>query len=314
MNSAAGSTFNYERDTSSERGHFSMPSDIKLRLDLVDVYGERLGEKVDIDLRHQTLSDHKVVRGVDASKKVIVSNLLGAPQGLYRIEIDPPAYLPVSQFVDIKASGFTDLAVTFPIDPKKVVSTTFRAYQDLDFKPLLEASDKVLGFVGLKGADLYTKLDDIRRAGLLNITAKCRATPLANGKTVLGYIHVLHELRGDRFFAAVPKELREEVKHSVTDGLFHEADQSLHHAPTGFDGFSSAGSFKTGEPAGNVQLSFFMKGDECLVDIDIDDAGGLGHVFQVLRNTLTGRPTHPFDIHEILVFRQKLDPGYAFNV
>ena len=57
-----------------------------------------------------------------------------------------------------------------------------------------------------------------------------------------------------------------------------------------------------------------MKGDSCLVDIDIDDAGGLGHVFQVLRNFLTRRQTHPFDIHEILVYRQKLDPGYTFVV
>jgi hypothetical protein len=121
-------------------------------------------------------------------------------------------------------------------------------------------------------------------------------------------------LRGDRFFATVPKELREEVKHSVIDDLFHEADESLHHPPTGFEGFSNAGSFKTSDPEGNLQLSFFMKGDECLVDIDIDDAAGLAHAFQVLRNTLKGRPTHPFDIHQILVFRQKLDPGYTFNV
>jgi hypothetical protein len=50
------------------------------------------------------------------------------------------------------------------------------------------------------------------------------------------------------------------------------------------------------------------------VDVDIDDAAGLGHVFQVLRNTLTGRPTHPYDIHEILVSYQQLDPGYRFVV
>ncbi|HZO52714.1 MAG TPA: hypothetical protein VFB63_08355 [Bryobacteraceae bacterium] len=291
-----------------------MADDVKLRLELLDVYGKRLGEKVDIDLRHQTLAEHKVVRGVDASKKIAVSGLKGAPQGLYRMEVDPPAYLPVGQFVSMKASGFTDVTVTLPIDPKKVVSVNFPKYKDLDFQPMLEASDKVLSFVGMKGRDLYGELDETRKAGLLNITAKCRATPLANGKTVLKYIEVLHELRGDRFFATVAKELREEVKHSVADGLFHKADQSLHHPPKGFEGFTDAGSFKTGESAGNLQLSFFMKGDACLADIDIDDAAGLGHVFQVLRNTLTGRPTHPFDIHEILILHQKLDPGYTFNV
>jgi len=37
-------------------------------------------------------------------------------------------------------------------------------------------------------------------------------------------------------------------------------------------------------------------------------------MFQVLRNAITGRPTHPFDVHELLVSYQKLDPGYALIV
>ena len=59
--------------------------------------------------------------------------------------------------------------------------------------------------------------------------------------------------------------------------------------------------------ADEVKLRLDLGGDECVADIDIDDAGGLGHL-QVRRNTLTGRPTHPYDIH------QKLDPGYRFQV
>lgn len=291
-----------------------MAEEGKLRLDLMDVYGKRLGENVDIDLRHQTLSDHRVARGVAAGKRVVIPDLHGAPQGLYRIEIDPPAYQPVSRFISIKASGFTDETITFPIDPKKVVEAVFPNFADLDFQKLLQDSDQVLGFEGKKGEELYLGVDNIRRAGMLNITAKCRATPLSNGKTVLPYIQVLHELRGDRFFATAPKELREETKNSVPDGLFQKADQSLHHPPAGFEGFTEAGSFKTPDSYGNLQLSFFMKGDACLVDIDIDDAAGLGHVFQVLRNTLTGRPTHPYDIHEILIYHQKLDPLYSFKV
>jgi hypothetical protein len=291
-----------------------MADEVKLRLNLVDVSGKRLGELVDIDFRHLTLSEHRVVRRVDASKRIVISSLRGNPMGLYRMDVDPPAYLPVSQIVNMAASGFTDETVTFPIDPKKVTGVDFRQYQDLDFQDFLSKSNKVLGFEGLSGEDLYAKLDNIRKAGLLNIAAKSRTTPLSNGKTVLGYIQVLHELRGDRFFATVPKALREETKNSVADDLFHAADQSQHHPPVGFPGFTNAGSFKTNDKHGNLQLSFFMKGDECLVDIDIDDAGGLGHIFQVLRNTLSGRPTHPYDIHQILVFRQKLDPGYTFRI
>jgi hypothetical protein len=288
--------------------------DPKLRLNLVDVQGKPLGELVDIDLRHQVLSEHRVARGVDASKRIVLTGLRGNPQGLYRLEIDPPAYLPVSQFVNMEASGFTDRTVTFPIDPKKVVGVKFPNLKDLDFKDILNNSSNVLGFEGLSGEDLYKRLDNIRKAGLFNIAAKARATPLSNGRNVLSYIKVLHELRGDRFFATVPKELREETKNSVSADLFHKADGSLHHPPAAFPGFTDAESFKTNDSHGNLQLSFFMKGDECLVDIDIDDAGGIGHIFQVLRNAITKGATHPYNIHEILLFRQQLDPGYSFVI
>ena len=51
-----------------------------------------------------------------------------------------------------------------------------------------------------------------------------------------------------------------------------------------------------------------------MADIDIDDANGVEHLFQVLRNAITGRPTHPYEIHELLVSYQKLDPGYTLVV
>ena len=57
-----------------------------------------------------------------------------------------------------------------------------------------------------------------------------------------------------------------------------------------------------------------MNGNDCEVDIDIDDAGGLEHVFQVLRNKLSGQPTHPYNTHEILIVNQHRDPGYTFQV
>lgn len=292
-----------------------MANDGKLRLALQDVYGQPIGEKVDIDFRHMTLSDHRVVRGVNSTKRIVVDGLTSTPQGLYRVMIDPPGYLPVGKFVRLKPSGITDEVFTFPIDPRKVVGVKFPDYETLfDCQALIEESCTVLGFEGKKGPDLYGGMDDIRRAGFLNIIAKTRATPLTSGKSVLHYIQCLHELRGDRFFATVPKTLREEVKNSVSADLFHEANQSMHHPPVGFVGFSNAGSFKTNDQHGNLQLSFFMKGDDCLVDIDIDDAAGLGHIFQVVRNELSGRPTHPFDIHQILVFRQKVDPGYRLQV
>lgn len=286
-----------------------------LRMSLTNAYGEPLGEKIDIFLRHQVLTDNRAAKGVSATakKRIVIEDLFGAPQGLYRLEIDPPSYRAMRQFVNINASGFTDETIIFLVDPGKVVSVTFPAFDALpaDAQSLLNNSTQVFSFEGQSGEALYGALDDIRRAGLLNILAKTAATPLSSGKTVLPFIQELKEIRGDRFFAAVPKQLREDTKNSKAAGLFEEVSSILHHPP---DGFSHAGSFKTKDQFGNLQLTFFMKGNDCVADIDIDDASGFEHIFQVLHNLLPGQSTHPFNIHELLVAHQKLDPGYRFVI
>ena len=289
-----------------------MANNVRLRLNLRDVFGEPLGGKVDILLRHQVLSEVKKA-SANASSVIEITGLRGTPQGLYRMDIDPPSYQYVSQFVNLKASGITSLNLTFPIDPGKVKSVKFPAFSGLsnDLTRLLESSERVLSFDGKKGKALYDDLDDIRKAGLLNIGAKAGRTSLTNRRTVLSYIEELQEIRGDRFFVRVTKELREETKNSVAEGLFHPVDGSLHRPPSGF---SSAGSFKTSDHYGNLQLTFFTNDDNWVADVDIDDAAGIEHVFQVLRNKFSGQPTHPYNIHEILVGYQKIDPGYKFVV
>jgi hypothetical protein len=289
-----------------------MADPIKLRLTLVDVHDNNLREKVDVTLRHQVL-DQTVKVSASAGSPIDIPDLNGAPQGLYRIVVDPPSYRTVSQFVNMKASGTTPLKMVFAIDPEKVKRVVFPDFADLsaDLRQLLEQSKTVLGFEGKAGPDLYGALDDIRKAGLLNIAVKTAHTPLGNGSTVLPHIAEIVELRGDRFFAVVPKALREEVKNSVNHQLFDPAPSTLHHPPAGF---TPARSFKTPDNAGNLQLTFAMNGDDCRADIDIDDAAGIGHLFQVLHNALTGSPTHPYNIHEILINFQHLDPGYTFEI
>ncbi len=290
-----------------------MPSEVKLRLDLLDVYGDPLREEVDILLRHQVLMSERFRVRRSASARIDITGLRGAPQGSYRLEIDPPSYQYVTLFVNMKASGITPLKLTFPVDPDKVMGVDFPDYGTLseDLRRLLENSSNVLSLAGKNGRELYETADDIKRAGLLNIAVKTGATRLSNGRSVLSYVSELKELRGDRFFAAVPKELREETKHSTDERIFESVDGSLHHPPPGF---TRAGSFKTFDRAGNLQLTFFMNGNDCVADIDIDDANGFAHIFQVLRNKLSGKPTHPYNIHEILIASQGLDPGYTFRL
>ncbi|HEX5704798.1 MAG TPA: hypothetical protein VFX97_16485 [Pyrinomonadaceae bacterium] len=288
----------------------------KLKLDLVDVFGKRLKENVDIFMSNLHLDHKPVFRSIDASKIINISKLHTGSQGIYQISIDPPSYHPVGRIVTVDTGGVTEMSFPFPVDISKIVSVKFPTFPNLvkELRTLLTNSPLVLGFENKTGDTLYSALDDIRRGGVMNIARKSLATRFSNNKSVLSLIKEIRELRGDRFFAFVDRELREEVINSINTGLFHKVDGRLHKLPPGFEGFEDVDSFKTDDHFGNLQVTFFRKGDEFVADIDIDDAGGLGHIFQVLRNHFTGNPTHPFNIHQILLRHQHLNPGYSFNL
>lgn len=294
-----------------------MPQNGRLRLHLIDVFGRRLQERVDVSLRNLDLIHAPVLRRLDASRVINIADLFSGPQGHYQLSIDPPSYHPVSRFVDIRAGNNpTEETVAFPVDIGKVVSVTLPTFPNLprELRTLLTNSPNVSGFGNSTGRALYDALDDIRRAGVLNLARKALATRLNDTQSVLSLVRELREVRGDRFFALVDRQLREETVHNVNTGLFHEVPEILHNLPPQFEGFEHARSFKTGDGFGNLQLTFFRRGDEFVADIDIDDAGGVRHIFQVLRNHFTGSPTHPYNIHQILVKHQRLDPGYRFNL
>jgi hypothetical protein len=279
-----------------------------LKLQLLDVHGDPLNEEVDVMLKRQTTGQTSVVK-TQAGK---AAKIPGLTCDVYLVQVDPPSYLAAGAFAMVKPGG-GDLTLKFPVDPNKVKSVVFPSFNKLssDGRRVLNDTTNLLGFVGLSGAQLYDVLDDIRKAGLLNILTKSSWTVLTNGRTVCSYLTRLLELRGDRFHASVPQELREEAKNGVQAGLFTDEPSALHHPPAGFD---HAGSFKSRDHYGNIQLTFFSNGTEWVADIDIDDANGLAHLFQVLRNELTNRPTHPYDIHQILIAHQMLDPGYEVVV
>jgi len=304
----------------------------KLKLEFVDVYGKRLQENVDISLRHTRLSQSLFFKSKDASKLIQINDLFTSTEGPYQISIDPPSYHHVTQFLNVRTSGVTEKQIVFPVDASKVVGLNFPAFNGLakETRTLLTNSSNVFGFEHKTGAELYDAIavDNIKLAGLLNIACKTLATVFAGGANVLSLVRELRIVRGDRFFAFVERGLREETVNSVSSGLFHKVSGSLHKLPPEFEdfeptdpsvkppdpGFEPADSFKTDDHFGNLQITFFRKGNEYVADIDIDDAAGILHVFQVLRNHFTGQPTHPYNIHEILVAHQHLDPRYTFNL
>lgn len=284
-----------------------MPDSGRLELEFVDVDGRPLTEPVDIRLRHRVLSDRRRADAVDATRPVAFADLHTEPQGLYILEVEAASYRGVSRFVTVPASGSRRERVTLPIRPDRARGV-FPHYDGLDdrVRGVLERSRAVRGHEGLTGADLYLALKDEARAGLLNIAKKSLATAFEDGADLLPHVTLL-DIIGDRLFVEVPPELRSQMPALIESDLFRSVNGSLHKAPAGF---APAGSFKTPDAFGNLQITFFQSGTRWQADIDIDDAAGLGHVFQVLRNHLTGDPTHPFNIHQILVAHQHLDPGY----
>lgn len=279
----------------------------RLTLKLVDVTGKRLRDKVTITLQHRSLSHKRTKRNADPADKIVIDGLHAVPKGWYRMVLEPKKYRPVSHYVNVKSN--TRRTVVFSIDPDKA-APTFPRYNRLDrgLVDVLERSDKVRSYTGKTGQELYEALDDLQRAALLNLTAKSFVTPLPNGASMLPSI-TLRRLEQDRCFADVPKQLFDSVK-GLVGSHFREAGSGLHKPPKGY---RRAGSFKTEDRYGNLQFTFFRKDQDYVADIDIDDAGGMGHIFQVLEHHLKDSKTHPYDIHQILIRHQDLNPGYGLN-
>jgi hypothetical protein len=280
-----------------------------LTLDLIDVDDEPLGEAVDILLRHQTSGVPSKVQAV-ADEKITIPDLLN---GVYSVQVHPLSYRSVGRFAMVGDGVKDPPPMIFPVDPVKVIGIDAPLFSELlnDGQRILTASDNVKNFSKLSGLALYNALDAQRKAGFLNILKKSNATAFDGGRSVASYLQSLTEMQGDRFFAVVHQDLSDATTNSVHTGLFHSVDDALHDPPPGFH---HAGSYKTQDLYGNLQLTFFSNGTDWMADIDIDDAQGILHIFQVVGNWATGTPTNPYDIHEILVAHQQLDPGYELKV
>jgi hypothetical protein len=279
--------------------------------DFLDVSGKRLNDRMDVSLSHTVLADSHQKKDFKPSKRLKFTDLEAAEGGTYQVIAYPMQHRPVSRFIRVPEGKTVQESFVFPVDPERVSSVQFPRFDELgnDLQQILSNS-LVEGNEDKKGADLYGALDAVRRAGLLNIYAKMKATRFENGRDVFAYVSSVLRIRGARFFATAQKELRDEVKNSIHSRLFQEVSGALHTPPPGF---TLTDSFKTGDRYGNLQLTFFNRIGtlEFIIDADIDEAQGIDHIFQVVRNTLTGGDSHPYDIHEILMQSQKLDPGYV---
>lgn len=228
-------------------------------------------------------------RQASGPNPLAVAGLSTGPVIPYRCQVSAPGYCTVGKLIAVK-NEMQFVALTLPIDARKVVGATFPDYTKLpnDVKLLLDGLD-------------WLELGDEEKAGFLNITTKLRSEGL------IQFVRALNIPKRDRLLVDVSPELWTLVSASPK---FREVNGSLHHPP---EGWQSQKSYKTGEKAGNLQITFFKRYEMWMADIDIDDAGGFAHTFQVVRNFVTRGTTHPYDIREILC-AQGLRPGYSLTV
>jgi hypothetical protein len=284
----------------------------RIGLSLSNVYGEPLPDVVDCFLKNMATGTASASRDRDASKPFSLAGL--SARDIYRVEVVPRNHRPCERFLVAREGTLKIEPFALAADPARVRGIAAPPFSEIsakkkDLASVLGESDSAEGFEGKAGQQLYAALDDPLKAGLLNIYAKMKCVVLAPGHDAFSYMMHFRRFRGDRFFAAVLPEMRDRVKTALSTGLFREVSGALHTPPPGFQ---AAGSFKTREPYGNLQITFFSKSEalEFIADVDIDDAGGIRHLFQVLEHSFSGSETHPYDIHEILLQHQSIDPDY----
>ena len=235
---------------------------------------------------------------------------------LYALRLNADGFKPYAFFQLMKPGRNlpSEARVRLMANPKDVAGINAAAFADLppNFRRGLEravtielaAEDRDL--VGLHGAALYAAMGPMRKASLLNLVAKGRH---GSADRIASFVRSPAILRQDRCFAEVDPALHEKLARS---GTFKSAPATLHMPPPGFELMNS---FKSRDAHANLQVTFMRKIDSDIIwaDIDIDEASGFEHGFEVIRNAVVDGRTNPYLVRELLLLSnddEPIDPGY----
>lgn len=274
-----------------------------------DVFGRTLTDQFKIKFinqRVQTLS--QLFRANVAGAPVSLPGVPAFPTGLAEVIMTPTRYREKSIFVDVPSGDPFTITETFLLDPDRV-SAVFPSFNDIQTNPTFAGLFRVLQQSGRASEAAWAGLQDQPKAGLLNIYAKSQNEVLEGASSVFTFVDRIVDFRPQRIFAFVERRLLDLVR--ARRDRFHDVLGTMHDFPNGFNRIENDGSFKTRESAGNLQVTFAENAaGELMADIDIDDHQGVQHIFDVLNHKITGRNTNPFNIHQVLIFVQGIDPGY----
>ncbi len=230
---------------------------------------------------------------------------------LATIALEPRGYERRTVLVALAPPQETRIQETLAVRPTQV-RPELPALRELQTEARWAGLWRVLANSGIDEIAWCT-LRDEEKAGLLNLYAKMQHETLG-GRPIFSFVQRITGVRPERVYAVVADDLlerflREQPGSRTVSGPLHKLVQR--DFPKGWSTIDRDGSFKTNDRVGNLQLTFARDAAGALVaDIDIDDHTGIAHAWDVLTHLLTGSETHPYDIHDILVRYQRLDPGY----
>lgn len=234
-----------------------------------------------------------VVRGIEC---------LEGPGTLYQVTVGARHFRSYSFFQRMVAGGKntpSDGRVLLVADVKKVKGITAPSFGEL-----AEGARRMAG-----SQQHYDGLSHMEKACLLNIAAKARHATAAG---CLRHVGRALKVEQDRCFCEVSASMPGFLQRSE---MFKTVDSSLHKP---LEGYTRQESFKSRDAHANLQVTLMRKGatDEWAADIDIDEASGIEHGFEVIRNRVTHGKTNPYQVRELLLLAEwqerTLDPGYRF--
>jgi len=277
----------------------------KVTLEFKDAYGKLISGDVELRFRHQKLHSLDFLAKVSLQgKPETIPDVPAFPTGNWLVEIFPGKYRIKSVFLDLPSNGERTIRETLFVDPGRVKAVLPTA-NDIQTMSRWSALRDVLG----KSTIQYDALKDQQKAGLLNLFAK-----MSDDSAAGAWEHMVgvFEVKPARIYATVKDDLWTKVQ--TLPQRFHEEPDngSMHKFGGEWTRLAEHASFKTPDPMGNLQLTFASNAKkEKAVDADLDDHQGLKHAFDVIKHKFSG-DTNPYDIHEVLVKFQGIDPGYHF--
>jgi hypothetical protein len=255
-----------------------------------------------------------------ASLQVAITDLSGRPLvGAVRISCKSGSGLWQAEFPDSGATDFTVSGLPRGLGQFTIHTRHYRTYSFFQMLPSPAADVRlairpshVRGIAApplppelaavLPDITPFDNLDPLHQACLLNIYAK--ASDDTSGNT-FRFVRSVVKLEQDRVFCTVDAGLAAfltgHARYSAAPGTLHKP----------LPGYQLRQSFKSRDAHANIQFTLMQHrtSGDWAADIDIDEASGIRHGMEVLRNAVTGGKTNPYQVHQLLLLTG-VDPGY----